>query len=124
MNLTDEAVLQYIIKKFPRELEDKFRAGMAKYNSPLLEKDCLAEAIPEVKDLVVYLAGAQLQKERVWELIEANEDLFHVDGEAYGVFNELKKLLEPKPLAKKKKASEEATQKAATAEAIDSLRWS
>jgi len=103
MNLTDEQVLDHIINTHPPALAAKFRDGMRKYPTPLIEKDCLAEAIPEVQDLIVYLTAATLQKERAAELVEI---LYHhyTDGVPleHVCWEELKNLLAPKKLAVKK----------------------
>ena len=98
MNLTDEQVLKHITDTFPAELEAKFRAGMAKYSTPLIEKDCLAEAIPEVKDLVVYLTAAKLQKTRAFVVFcLLKRKLWSMEDDELWI--ELEDLLRPKPLA-------------------------
>lgn len=98
LKLTDEQVLAHITTNVTPGIEKKFRDGMAKYSSPLIEKDCLAEAMPEVFDLVVYLAAAKLQRDRVRELVEQ----LYTHGSREDWWQELRALLEPRPLAVKK----------------------
>jgi len=109
MNLTDEEVLNHIKSSVLPDIEKKFRDGMAKYSAPLIEKDCLAEAIPEGFDLVIYLAAAQLQKARAYALVlEARartQDLY--PSACNKIWDELLSLLGYKPLAVPK--CEEAT---------------
>lgn len=106
MNLSDEQILDYIINEHPAALAAKFREGMRKYSTPLIEKDCLAEAIPEVQDLVVYLSAATLQKRRAAELARILHGYHLLKGELPpGIDSkwlELLDLLEPKRLAVKK----------------------
>jgi len=101
MNLTDEQVLDHIINTHPPALAAKFRDGMRKYPTPLIEKDCLGECVPEAQDLVVYLAAAQLQKARAYALVCALKHyLWSMEHD--GMWTELEGLLEPKKLAVKK----------------------
>lgn len=101
MNLTDEQVLDHIINEHPAALAAKFRDGMRKYSTPLIEKDALAEAIPEVQDLVVYLSAATLQKKRAFELFaQLKWKLWSQEDDE--MWTELEGLLEPKRLAVKK----------------------
>lgn len=101
MNLTDEQVLDHIINEHPAALAAKFREGMRKYSTPLIEKDCLGECMPEAQDLIVYITGAQLQKARAYELVVAlKHRLWSMEDDK--LWTELEGLLEPKRLAVKK----------------------
>jgi len=97
--MTDEDILKELIESVPAQLEAKFRAGMAKYKEPLIEKDCLAEAVPEALDLIVYLTAAEIQKRQAHYLVKRIQGRSMQDDR---LLRELETLLEPKPLATKK----------------------
>ena len=109
MNLTDEQVLSHIKENILPSIEKKFRDGMAKYTSPLIDKDCLAEAMPEAYDLVVYLAAAELQRKAAYTLamrLQQESKLGYVHLTA-NTINELLDLISPRPLAQKKNPTED-----------------
>ncbi len=104
--LSDDLILVEAIGKFNEEYPAKFLAGQKKYATPLLDKDCLAEALPEVYDLVSYLVAEGMKKRRALEL--AKEIYSRLGGaeflmqKDFEILMELIDLLSPKPLAVKK----------------------
>lgn len=99
--MTDEDVLRYAKFKFDTEYEKKFRDGMAKYSTPIFEKDGVAEAFPEVWDLISYMAVATLQKSRTYSMLMRLliEYPFLAENKT---FKELMDLVDKKQLAVKK----------------------
>jgi len=58
--IADEEILEHVLRSFTHKFELKFRAGMAKYRTPLIEKDVALEAVQEVLDLMAYISANQL----------------------------------------------------------------
>lgn len=100
---TDIQILDIAITRFNKEFPEKFTLGMRRYSSPIWEKDCLAEAIPEVYDLISYLTVEREKKNRVYQLVVQLRDhyLNNYNNIGNDKWNELEQLLSPKPLATK-----------------------
>ena len=99
--IKDEDVLHFAQYKIATEHEAKFRAGMAKYVDPIINKDCANEAFQECWDLINYLAAIKLQHSRALRLLEdlAASTNTQNDPRVLGI----QALLGSKPLAVKKK---------------------
>jgi len=98
--ITDEQVLQFALHSFPEPFEAKFREGMAKYTSPITDKDCLKEARQECLDFWSYIHAEMMKRERALglaTLLIMRHKLQH-DSDA----NQLIALLSTQPLAVKK----------------------
>lgn len=98
--ITDEEVLAYAKYKYESEYEKKFRAGMEKYHSPIIEKDCVTEAFSEVWDLISYLATIKLQHSRALRLLDDFCEDFNVIPDPR--LEEIRNLLSNKQPAVKK----------------------
>lgn len=101
--INDNKIMEEAIERFSREFPAKFLAGQRRYKDSMLDKDCLAEALPEVYDLVSYLVAESIKKRRTLELMHSLRYFFDMNAEKpeMATFYEIINLLSPKPLATK-----------------------
>lgn len=102
----DELVLRHILADgVDAALERKFRDGMTKYKSSILDKDCLGELEPELLDAIVYLRTAQIQRRQVVEKLRTARSIFALsynpNEHGLSLIDEAIAMLSPKPLAVK-----------------------
>ena len=90
--MTDTQILEQLELNFPK-IQDKFKAGMQKYPTPIFNKDCLHEAFQETYDLLSYLTALRVQRKQCIEHIESLADTYGLvssDADYVALMNLLK----------------------------------